>query len=52
VGEPDKKNYGLAYDHYKKLGEEKFGVEICEALDNWIKFKTIETLLNTFIVPL
>lgn len=49
---PTKGQYGVAYDHYKKLGEEQKGIEISLALDNWAKFKSIETLLNTYICPL
>lgn len=45
AGKPDQGKYGLAYDHFKNLGKEKEGIECCEALSNWIKFKSIETLL-------
>jgi hypothetical protein len=52
AGNPDKGEYGLAYDHFKELDREEEGIETCKALDNWVKFKQIETLLSTFICPL
>ncbi len=52
AGDPDKGKYGKAYDHFVSLGREKEGKECCEALANWLKFKQIETLLVTYLVPL
>ena len=52
AGKPDQKKYGLAYDHFKALGREQEGIDCCNALDNWVKFKAIETLLQTYIIPL
>ena len=55
TGDPDKGQYGTAYTHFKHstlIGREEEGKECCEALNNWLKFKQIETLLVTFIVPL
>lgn len=51
-GNPEKGQYGKAYEHFKSLGKEEFGKECCEALNNWLKFKSIETLLVTYIMPL
>lgn len=52
AGEPSKGKYGLAYDHFKSIGQEEFGKECCEALASWVNFKQIDTLLQTFILPL
>lgn len=52
AGDPDKEKYGKAYDHFVSIGKEKEGKECCEALQNWLKFKSIETLLQTYIIPL
>ena len=52
TGDPDKGQYGTAYTHFKNIGREEEGKECCEALNNWLKFKQIGTLLVTFIVPL
>ncbi len=52
AGNPDAGKYGLAYDHFKSLGKEQEGIDACIALSNWLKFKQIETLLVTYIVPL
>ena len=52
TGNPDKGQYGKAYDHLKSIGREQEGKECCEALNNWLKFKQIETLLQTYIKPL
>jgi DNA polymerase-1 len=51
-GNPDKGQYGKAYDYFRERGEEEEGKRCCEALNNWLKFKQIETLLVTYIVPL
>jgi len=52
AGNPDKGQYGKAYDHFKSIGKEEEGKEICKALNSWLKFKQIETLLQTYIIPL
>jgi DNA polymerase-1 len=49
---PTKGQFGLAYEHFEKKGEKQFGIDLSIALDNWVKFKTIETLLTTYICPL
>ena len=49
---PSKGQYGLAYDHFKNLGKEQEGIDMCIALENWLNFKGIETLLGTYIQPL
>lgn len=49
---PSQGKYGLAFDHFKKLGKEEEGIQVSLALENWINFKSIETLLNTYINPL
>ena len=52
AGDPDVGKYGKAFDYFKSLGKEKEGIEACFALSNWVKFKQIETLLSTYIIPL
>ena len=32
--------------------KEEFGISLCLALDAWTKFKSIDTLLTTYIIPL
>lgn len=49
---PSKGKFGLAYDHFKALGQEQLGIDMCLALENWCNFKSIETLLGTYISPL
>lgn len=49
---PAKEKYGIAYDHFVALGDEEEGIRISKALHAWIKFKSIETLLQTYILPL
>ena len=49
---PSKGKFGLAYEHFKALGEEQKGIEMCLALEQWYSFKSIETLLQTYITPL
>jgi len=39
AGEPEKGKYGLAYDHFERQGKKEFGIEVCEALGYWMKFK-------------
>jgi DNA polymerase I len=34
------------------LDEEQMGIDMCLALDSWLKFKGIEKLLTTYINPL
>jgi DNA polymerase-1 len=52
AGDPEKGKYGKAYDHFVSIGKEQEGKECCEALSNWLKFKSIETLLVTYLIPL
>jgi hypothetical protein len=52
AGDPENGKYGAAYDHFVKIGKEQEGKDCCEALSNWLKFKSIETLLQTYIIPL
>ncbi len=52
AGNPEAGKYGKAYDFFKKKGMEEEGKECCEALNNWLKIKQIETLLTTYIMPL
>jgi len=52
AGNPEKGKYGLAYEHFKKIGKEEEGKECTEALQNWLNYKAIDTLLATYIVPL
>jgi len=49
---PSKGKFGLAYEHFKAIGEEQKGVDMCLALEQWYNFKSIETLLSTYINPL
>ena len=49
---PSQGKFGLAYEHFKKLGREEEGIQLSLALENWINFKSIETLLTTYINPL
>ena len=49
---PQQGKYGLAFEHFKALGKEQEGIEISVALDHWLSFKGIETLINTYIAPL
>lgn len=50
--DPSKGEYGTAYDYYKSLEEEQMGIDMCLALESWLKFKGIEKLLSTYINPL
>lgn len=52
AGNPDKGEYGEAYQHLKKMGREQEGKELCEALQFWLNYKAIDTLLATYIIPL
>ena len=49
---PEKGEYGLAYDHFKALDNEAEGKKCSQALHSWLEFKSIETLLSTYILPL
>jgi len=49
---PSQGKFGLAYEHFKKLGQEDEGIQLSLALENWFNFKSIETLLTTYINPL
>ena len=49
---PSKGQYGQAYDHFKALGQEQQGIEMSLALEHWLNYKGIETLLTTYIWPL
>lgn len=50
--DPANGKYGIAYDHFKEQGRAAFGEEMCLALDSWLKFKSIEKLITTYIMPL
>lgn len=52
AGKPQKGEYGEAYKFFKEKGMEEEGKRCCEALYKWTQFKGIETLLNTYIIPL
>ena len=49
---PSKGKFGLAYEHYKSLGDEETGIAMSVALEHWCNLKAIETLLATYINPL
>lgn len=36
----------------RSQGKEEMGIDICVALSHWMEYKRIETLLQTFIIPL
>ena len=44
-GDPINKRYGKLFDHFKSLNKEEEGKIACEAINNLIEFKAIETLL-------
>ncbi|CAI2379738.1 unnamed protein product [Moneuplotes crassus] len=53
VGDPHNGKFGHAYDYFaNKLGEKAKGKELCFALDHWVKLKSIDKLLQTYIIPL
>eukprot|EP00347_Sterkiella_histriomuscorum_P005807 403355195 len=52
AGRPDKGEFGEAYNFFLRQDKEEEGKECCWALWNWIQYKGIETLLNTYILPL
>ena len=53
AGDPAEGRFGIAYKHLAlKRGDTKGAERACFALSNWVQLKQIETLLNTFIVPL
>jgi hypothetical protein len=49
---PQKGNYGLAYEQFLERGDEEQGIRISIALDHWLQYKHIEKLLFTYIKPL
>lgn len=51
-GDPSSGKYGTAYECLKAKGEEEKGKAACYAIDSLVKYKAIETLLNSFIHPL
>lgn len=52
AGEPSQGQYGTAFDYFKAQGQEAQGKACCYALDTIVKYKAIETLINTYILPL
>lgn len=52
AGNPDKGKFGTAYDFYKERGQEELGKELCFNIAKLLKHRGIDTLLNTFIIPL
>jgi DNA polymerase-1 len=52
AGDVEKKQYGRIYEHFKEKGEEQKGIEACIAIHDLLEVKSIEVLLNTFIIPL
>jgi DNA polymerase-1 len=52
AGDPKNGKYGKAYEHFVNLGEEEKGKECCYALNSLVQYKSIETLINSFILPL
>ena len=52
AGEPSQERYGTAFDFYKAQGLEAQGRACCYALDSIVRYKAIETLINTYILPL
>ena len=52
AGNPEKGEYGTAYKHYKRIGKEEIGKELCENIGKLLQHRGTETLLNTFIIPL
>jgi len=52
AGNPETQNYGKAYDYFASKNQEEKGIEICHALKALLNYKSIETLLVNFIIPL
>lgn len=52
AGEPANGKFGTAYEFFKNQGKEEVGKSCCYAIDSLVKYKAIETLLNSFIYPL
>ena len=50
--DPEKGQYGLAYEQMVTKGREEDGIQMSIALDSWLRFKHIEKLLSTYIKPL
>lgn len=52
AGEPDEGKYGTAYEFLAAKGLEEVGRGCSKALNSLLQFKSIETLVNSFITPL
>lgn len=50
--DPAKGKFGKAFDFYREKGQPEFGKELCLALDHLLSLRAIETLIQTFILPL
>lgn len=51
-GDPASGSYGTAYEFFSNKGDEEQGKAACYAIDSLVRYKSTETLLNTFIHPL
>jgi hypothetical protein len=51
-GDVSSQKFGTAYEFYKSMGSEEEGKALCYALNSLIKYKSIETLINTYIIRL
>ena len=51
-GDPASSKFGVAYDYFLSKGQEALGKACCYALNSLVKYKAIETLINTYILPL
>ena len=40
------------FKNRKEKNDEQLGIKVCEALNTLIEYRSIETLLSTFIIPL
>jgi DNA polymerase-1 len=52
AGDVKKKNYGEAYKSLKAKGQEELGIAVCEGLGALLDYRSTETLIGTFIIPL
>ena len=52
VGDPEKKQEGLLYKFYKDKKEEEKGLAAQKAFESLMEHRAIETLLQTYILPL
>mmetsp|Transcript_6476 Transcript_6476/g.11323 ORF Transcript_6476/g.11323 Transcript_6476/m.11323 type:complete len:662 (+) Transcript_6476:223-2208(+) len=52
AGDPEAGKWGTAYTHLASQGKEELGKSCCIALSSLLQFKSIETLVNSFITPL